>query len=105
MYYDEYVILTKEDIESIETKLNIIKLLIVDQYAKGKVDEILNIINKEEVVDKKVSIDEIIYDKMNEAKGIDPELNANLYVLYRKLQDKRIDPLEAMRLYEIYTNE
>lgn len=105
MYYDEYIMLSKDDMEKIKTKLNILKLLNEDLYAKEKVNEILTILDKEENIEKSMTIDEVITAKMMETKKTNPELNANLYILYRKLQDKRIDPIEAMRLYEVYTND
>jgi hypothetical protein len=105
MYYENYILVDKDDFEKIKNKLNIVKLLIEDKYAREKLEEILYILQKEDEVEKPIPIEEIIYMKMNESKNTNPELNANLYMLYRKLQEKKIDPVEAMSLYQIYIND
>ncbi len=105
MYYDEYMMLSKDDIEKIKNKLNIVKLLVEDSYAKEKVQEVLDIIIKEDAEDEPVSIQDIIYEKMKETKSTNPDLNAELYMLYRKLQDNKIGPEEALSLYKAYTSE
>lgn len=105
MYYDEYMVLSKDDVEKMKNKLNIIKLIVEDPYAKEKVEEVLTIINKDKTNDEAVSIEELIYNKMKETKSTNPEMNADLYVIYRKLQEEKIDPAEAMRLYKIYISE
>ncbi|GFZ30975.1 hypothetical protein CSC2_15010 [Clostridium zeae] len=105
MYFDEYIVLRKDDVEKIKNKLNILKLLVEDPYAKEKVEEVLGIVNTDQSKSESKSIDEVIYNKMKETKSTNPELSADLYVIYRKLQEKKINPAEAIRLYKIYISD
>jgi hypothetical protein len=105
VYYDEYIVLSKDDIDKVKNKLNIIKLITEDPYAKEKLEEVLAIIDKEKTNDESISIEELIHNKMKETKSTNPELSADLYVIYRRLQEEKIDQAEAMRLYKIYVSE
>ncbi|GKU23565.1 hypothetical protein [Clostridium folliculivorans] len=105
MYNDEYIVLRKDDVEKIKNKLNILKLLVEDPYEKEKVEEVLHIINTDHTKGENESIEEVIYNKMKETKSTNPELSADLYMIYRKLQQKKIDPAEAIQLYKIYISD
>ncbi len=49
-----------------------------------------------------ISLKEKISSKMKETKNSDPNMNANLYILYRNLVNGRITEEEALELYNMY---
>lgn len=103
MDIEEGVVFKKETVETLQTKLRILKITSTETAVKSKVEEILNIIDSE-IQEKNKSIEEIIYEKMNETKVNNKELNVKLYMLYRKLLDEKITKEDAVRLYEIYVS-
>lgn len=103
MNIDEEVAFKKETVDKIQTKLRVIRLTTAEPAIKGKIEEILDIINNELNPDS-MSIGEIIYNKMSESKAIDKELHVRLYMLYRKLLDDKISEEDAAKLYQLYVS-
>lgn len=101
--YDDKILVNKENLEKMETKLVSLKLLVEDESLKKNISEILEIIDSE-INGKTISIKQCIREKMDETKFSNPELNFKLYMLYRKLSDGKIDEEEALKAYEIYIN-
>ena len=90
-----------ESIEKIIRELNEISILCSEPYLKTKIEGlqslVSNIIN---IVDNKISVEEIIYEKMVKVKHLNPELHFKLYMLYRNLMSGRISEVNAMSSYE-----
>ena len=102
MGVNEKILVKKENLQKIQTNLKVLRVMTNDKDALKTIDEMIYIIN-EELKEKYVSIKEKIKDRMEKTKNTDPELNFNLYMLYRKLSDGKIDEEEALKAYEIYT--
>lgn len=97
---NDKISLNMETIKKIKSSVTNIKLLSNDKYVKKEADELLTIIDNELKLGE-LSIIDMIYEKMKETKRSNPELSADLYILYRKLTDKKITEIEAMELFEL----
>lgn len=103
MYINEKVIVNKESLDKMQTKLRGLKVIVKDKQIQSLVSEILELID-DELNAKDISVEEIIKDKMKETKFSNPELHFELYKLYRKLTDGKIDEAEALKAYHLYTS-
>lgn len=101
MYINEKVMVNKVSLEKMQTKLRGLKVMVQDKQIQSLVSEILELLDDELNV-KDISIEEIIKDKMKESKFSNPELHFELYKLYRKLSDGKIDENEALKAYNLY---
>jgi hypothetical protein len=71
---------------------------------KGKIHELIMFIDEETSSDKE-AFEEMIYSKIKETSGVNPDLNIHLYMLYRNLTQNKITLNEAQKVYEMYLTE
>lgn len=97
-------LLVNEDIISkIQSRAKAIKVISKDKQVLKEAEEILQIV--ESIFnDNTMTLVEKVEKKMRETKFTDPEMNANLYILYRKLSDGKISQQDASALFEMYIN-
>ena len=98
---NEKVLISRECIEKIRTELKIIKVNTNNRNFKKDVSKLLDMLESELNYDN-ISLKEKIFSKMKETKNSDPNMNANLYILYRNLVNGRITEEEALELYNMY---
>ncbi|GAA0724231.1 hypothetical protein GCM10008905_17830 [Clostridium malenominatum] len=97
------LIVSEEIILKIQSRANAIKVLANDKQVLKEAEELLDII-EEILEDNTMTLVEKIEQKMRETKFTDPEMNASLYILHRKLSDGKISPQDAMALFEMYVS-
>ncbi|KAJ51170.1 hypothetical protein BD780_002376 [Clostridium tetanomorphum] len=100
---EEKLLIHKETLVRIQSRAMAIKFLSKDKQLTKEVEEILELIDKE-IKANSMSLIEKIEHKMKETKLTNPEMNANLYILYRKLSDGKISETDASALFELYIN-
>ncbi|GAA0746357.1 hypothetical protein [Clostridium oceanicum] len=89
-------------LEKILSELNEVQTLSSERLLQEKVGILIKYI--ENLVENKdeIPFETIIYNKMREVRLKDPELNSKLYILYRKLSDKKISEEDARIMYDVY---
>jgi hypothetical protein len=92
----EKVVVNKDALDKIKTKLKGLKVSVEDKNAKSIIDEILKIF-EDEIFNDNFSLEKIIKDKMAETKISNPDQNFKLYMLHRRLTDNKITQEEALR--------
>lgn len=100
---DKKIEIEKEVLEKVLLELNEIKNLFPEESLKIKVNNLITILSKAsnfDIDDK--SLLDIIYEKMREARGKNPELDTKLYMLYRSLSEGKTSEEDARQLFEIY---
>lgn len=97
----ERIAVKKDSLEKMKVKLKMLKVSVEDKSAKSLIVEILEFLDNE-IMFEKISVEQMIKDKMIETKVSNPDQHFKLYMLYRKLQDNKITQEEALREYEIY---
>lgn len=100
---EEKILVNKETLTKIQSRATAIKLIAKDKQIIKEAQDILEMIDKE-LDQNSLSLIEKINKKMKETKLSDPELNANLYILYRKLSDGKISEQDAAELFERYVD-
>ena len=98
---EEKVLISKVCIQKIKMGLKTIKLNEKNKNLKKEASEMPNMIDKE-LSDDSESLEEKILEKMKETKKSDPDMNANLYILYRNLVDNKISEERPLRLSSMY---
>ncbi|MBC2582118.1 hypothetical protein [Clostridium sp. DJ247] len=98
---NEKVLIGKELIVKIQSGLHTIRLTTKDKNIKKEAETLLKLLETETTFNS-LSLEEKILQKMKETKGTDPDLNANLYILHRKLVNKQISEQQALQLLEMY---
>lgn len=98
---EEKVLISKVCIQKIKMGLKTIKLNEKNKNLKKEASEMLDMIDRE-LSDDSESLEEKILEKMKETKKSDPDMNANLYILYRNLVDNKISEEQALQLYSMY---
>ncbi len=101
MAINEKIMVNKDTLEKMQTKLRGLKLMVQDKEIQSLVIDILELLDNE-LRAKDSSLEDIIYDKMKETKNSNPDLHFKLYMLYRKLSDGKIDENEALKNYKVY---
>jgi hypothetical protein len=71
---------------------------------KGKIHGLLDYI-EDEISSDKEAFEDMIYLKVKETSGINPDLNTHLYMLYRNLTQNKISLHEAQKIYQMYLTE
>jgi len=96
------IMIEESKIKEIRLGLNELKLSVGDEQLRKKVEKLINLLEgkKEE---EEESIADMIYKKMKDTE--DPELNVKLYMLYRKLEEGKVDENEALRQYNIFVGQ
>lgn len=95
------VTINKEIIEEILLDLNNVLLTCDNLGHREKIQKIITTLEESTSRDK-VSIDDLIVNKMNETRGNDDDLHFKLYMLHRKLQDGKISEEQAKAVYKNY---
>ncbi|AWZ48116.1 hypothetical protein C3495_04495 [Clostridiaceae bacterium 14S0207] len=100
------ILINKDILEKVKTDVNKIKILSNEEEIKVIADEILLILEKRDLTTGKKIVEMTILDRIKQKMKdtTDKDLNVKLYILYRKLEDKKISEDEALRLFEIYVN-
>lgn len=99
---DDKISISEESMNKIKSKANEIKLISRDKQVIKIAEEIMSLVSAE--IDKNsLNIMQKVELKMKETKFTNPDLNANLYILYRNLMDKKISEEDGEELYEMYS--
>jgi uncharacterized protein (UPF0335 family) len=88
-------------LDKIKAGLYEIKLNTREKSIKREAEALIKLLEDETNVEKE-SLEDKILDKMKETKGVDPDTNANLYILHRKLVNGQISEQQALILFETY---
>ncbi|WML35452.1 hypothetical protein [Clostridium sp. OS1-26] len=104
MSSEEKILISKECIDKIKSGLNTIKVVTKDKNIKKETEDLLKLLEAETAVNG-LSLEERILKKMKEAKSIDPDMNANLYILHRKLVNNQITEQQALQMFEMYIKD
>lgn len=90
-----------ETIEKIVKELNEINLLCSEPNLKMKIEGLQSFVfSVMDIMDSKISVEDVIYEKMVEVKHLNPDLHLKLYMLYRNLMGGRISEVDAMSSFE-----
>lgn len=101
MNTSEKILVEKDRLEKMQVKLKGLKLIVEDRNAQSVIGEILELLDNE-LNDERVSVENMIKNKMNETKYSNPDQHFKLYMLYRKLVDNKITEEEALKGYKAY---
>lgn len=101
MSSDEKVLMSKGFIDKLRISLNTIKLTTKDKDIKKEAEELYKML-EEELNAEELTVEEKILKRMKETKNVDPDTNANLYILHRKLVNKQITEQQALQMLEMY---
>ncbi|MBZ9688088.1 hypothetical protein G9F72_017280 [Clostridium estertheticum] len=89
-----------EAIEKIIKDLKEIGLLCYQPDLKIKIEELQWFVSSILGPHSKISVEDVIFEKMVEVKHSNPDLHLKLYMLYRNLVSDRISEVDAMVSYE-----
>lgn len=98
---DEKILISKQCIDRILSGLKTIKINEKNKLIRRQVSDMLNMLDTE-LNYGNLSLEEKILKKMKETKGSDPDMNANLYILYQNLVNGRISKEQALDRYNLY---
>lgn len=101
MVKDEKVLISKKCINDIISGLSSIKVVSKEKSIKKEAEKLLKLV-QDEISLGNMSLEDKIREKMKETKNTDPDMNANLYILYRKLMNNQITQEQALKLFEMY---
>ncbi|MCT8976119.1 hypothetical protein N4T77_05855 [Clostridium sp. CX1] len=101
MSSNEKILINKECIDKIKAGMHTIRLTTKEKSIKKEVEALIKLLEDEINLDN-LSLEERILKKMKETKSVDPEMNANLYILHRKLVNGQIGEQQALELFEMY---
>lgn len=96
-YYDRVLKIIQSELKDIETLNSSFEI-------KDRIHKLLDFIDQETLNNRTV-FQEMLYSKIKETNGKNPELNTYLYLLYRNLIEDKITIQEAKKLYEMYLKE
>lgn len=99
---EDKINVSEESMNKIKSKAREIKLISKDKQVIKAAEEIIDI-TAAEIEKNSLDIMQKIEAKMKETKFTNPDLNANLYIVYRNLMDKKITEEDATELYELYS--
>lgn len=101
---EEMITVPKEYVLKLVYKLTEIEVLSNDLKQKNDISLILDFIQKYILGCKNegLKLEDMIYEKMVAAKGVNDELNAKLYILYQDLKNNRVSREKAMDLLTMY---
>jgi hypothetical protein len=98
---NEKILIRKQVIDKVMAGLHTIRLTSKEKNIQKEAEILVKLLGDEIVVDNE-SLEEKILQKMKETKSTDPEMNANLYILHRKLVNGQISEAYALELFEGY---
>lgn len=102
MSNDEKISITKELMNKIKIGLNNISLATKDKNIKKEAEDLVKLVEAE-LIEEEVTVAERILKRMRETKNVDPDTNANLYILHRKLVNNQISETQALQMLEMYS--
>lgn len=94
------VLIRVEAIEKIIKDLKEISLLCSEPHLEMKIEELQSFVTSIFGIGNKLSIEDLIFEKMVEVKHVNPDLHLKLYMLYRNLVSERISEADAMASFE-----
>ncbi|WBW96013.1 hypothetical protein [Oceanirhabdus sp. W0125-5] len=97
------IMVEESKLKELRLGLNELKLSVGDQLLRKKVERLINLFEENGTEEQEESIADKIYKKMKETE--DSELNVKLYMLYRKLEEGKVDEAEALRQYNIFIGQ
>ncbi|CAB1241963.1 hypothetical protein ACFHWD_06030 [Clostridium sp. MT-14] len=97
----EKILINKNCIDMLISGLKNIKISSREKSIKKEAEKMLNLI-EEELYKRNISLKQKILEKMKETKSTDPNMNANLYILYRNLDSGQISEEQALELFKMY---
>lgn len=97
----EKILINKEIIDKIKAGLHTIRLTSKEKSIQKEAATLVKLLEEEMNLDS-LSLEERIVKKMKETKSTDPDMNANLYILHRKLVNGQIGEQQALELFEAY---
>jgi len=89
-----------EAIEKIIKDLKEISLLCYEPDLKIKIEELQSFVTSIFGLGNKLSVEDVIFEKMVQVKHANPDLHLKLYMLYRNLVSDRISEVDAMASFE-----
>lgn len=95
---------TQSMIKKIQNDLKEIELSCLDYSIKEKISKLLDYIEQETTNNREL-FTETLLSKIKLTRGLNPELNTKLYILYRNLTNDKVSFEAARDLYEMYTKE
>lgn len=98
---EEKIYIDKQLIEKVRNGLSTIKMTSREKDIKKEAERLFNIL-EEELSINTLPLEERILKKMRETKTTDPDMNANLYILHRKLVNRQISEKQALEMFETY---
>ncbi|MDW8799673.1 hypothetical protein P8V03_00720 [Clostridium sp. A1-XYC3] len=98
---NEKILINKECIDKIKAGMHTIRVTTKEKKTRREIEALINMLESEINLDN-LSLEEKILQKMRETKSADPEMNANLYILHRKLINGQITEEQALELFEMY---
>lgn len=93
--------ISKDCIDKIILGLKSIKVSTTNKVIIKDIEKLLDLLKKE-LIEENISLKDRILEKMKETKGTDPDMNANLYILYRNLDNGHITEQQAQELFNTY---
>ncbi len=99
---EKLVMIEDKKLKELRLGLNELKLSVGDEILRKKVEKLIKLIEGEKVQEDE-NVADIIYKKMKDTD--DSELNVKLYMLYRKLEEGKVDEAEALRQYNIFVGQ
>ncbi|HBC95880.1 MAG TPA: hypothetical protein DC034_03670 [Clostridium sp.] len=97
----EKILIDKNCINTLILELKNIKISTGEKSTRKAAEKMLNLIQGE-LDDSNISLKQRILEKMKETKSTDPNMNANLYILYRNLDSGQISEEQALELFRMY---
>lgn len=101
MESNEKILIKKEVIDKMKAGLHTIRLTTKEKSIKKEAEALVKLLEGETNLDG-ISLEEKILQKMKETKNVDPDMNANLYILHRKLVNGQISEQQALELFQSY---
>lgn len=101
MNNNEKILISKDAVDKVKAGLHTIRLTSKEKSIQKEAATLLKLLEDETNMDSS-SLEERILKKMKETKGTDPDMNANLYILHRKLVNGQISEQQALELFEVY---
>jgi N-acetylmuramic acid 6-phosphate (MurNAc-6-P) etherase len=102
MSSNNQVSISVDTIQEVVKELNEIRDSCSTPHLRMKVERLQKLVSGFLDFKNKVSVEDVIYEKMVEVKNTNQDLHLKLYMLYRNLTNDRISETDAMAAYESY---
>lgn len=94
------VSISAQEIDKIIEELNHISNLCSETNLKIRIEELKSFVSSTLQPSNKLSVEDVIYEKMVKVKHDNPDLHLKLYMLYRNLMKGKISEVDAMESFE-----